>query len=50
MSAAIEPCTRSSSLDGLRDGTHRILVGTEVVAMGINFPDIDIIVQWGLVE
>lgn len=49
MSAALEPSTRSRNMDGLRDGAHRIFVGTEVVAMGINFPDVDIIVQWGLV-
>lgn len=50
MSVAIEPCTRSRNMDGLWDGSHHIFVGTEVVAMGINFPDIDIIAQWGLVD
>lgn len=50
MSVAIELCTRSRNMDGLRDGSHHIFVGTEVVAMGINFPDIDIIAQWGLVD
>ncbi|KAH0613011.1 uncharacterized protein H6S33_009391 [Morchella sextelata] len=48
MSASLEPDTRAQYMRGVKDGLHRIFVGTEVFAMGINFPDIDVIVQWGI--
>lgn len=48
MTASLDPSTRDSYMNGLRDGYHRVIVGTEVVAMGLNFPDVEVIVQWGI--
>lgn len=50
MTACLEASTRNVRMEQFRAGNHRIIVGTEVVAMGINFQSIDIVVQWDVKE
>ena len=46
MTACLDTTTRSSRMEAFRVGDSRIIVGTEVVSMGINFPSIEVVVQW----
>lgn len=39
MTALLDPRIQSRCMEGLRNGSHRIVVGTEVIAMGLNFPN-----------
>ena len=50
MTACLEVSTRNLRMEQFREGNHRIIVGTEVVAMGINFESIDIVFQWDVRE
>src|SRR5205085_1632548 len=50
MTACLEASSRNSRMEQFYAGNHWIIVGTEVVAMGINFQSIDIVIQWDVKE